>query len=301
MEITNHRFNTVGNRFFYHHTTTVQDDDFYFGPEAHGQYELLYLVSGSLTHLIEGKTYEVKPGDMILIAPNDIHALHVRGKVPYERMVLHFNLELLTRAFQTLEADPLRFDWSRRSPIIPAELCREYGLDRLMLSIIENKESDRYRSFFTVSRTMELILQLDKLFSNREHALTQPISIDPLIQRMVEFIDEHLTETFSLDDMASKLYISKSTLCHRFRDHMKMTVNRYITVKRIYYAAELIRKGMSAVEAGSAVGYSNYTTFFYNYKQIMGVNPSAKNQADDDYLNAANTSSLTLDAESASQ
>ena len=80
-----------------------------------------------------------------------------------------------------------------------------------------------------------------------------------------------------------------------------MTVNRYITVKRIYYAAELIRKGMSAVEAGSAVGYSNYTTFFYNYKQIMGVSPSVKNQTDDDYLNAANTSSFTLDAESASQ
>ena len=39
---------------------------------------------------------------MILIAPNDIHLLQIAPGAEYERIVLHFNLNLIQRAFRDL-------------------------------------------------------------------------------------------------------------------------------------------------------------------------------------------------------
>lgn len=269
------QYRDIGDPFSFHHTITpARSDDYCIGPEAHRQYEFLYLISGTLTYLIEGRSYVVTPGDMILIAPNDIHTLLIGGNADYDRIVFHFDLELLIQAFRNLETEPIHFNWNSSFPVIPAAICREYHLDELFLSIVENQEKSRYESYHIISRTMDLVVSLDKMFSNRELTLLMPSSVDPLIQRMIDFINDHVTQQVSLDDMAAQLYVSKSTLCHRFRAYMNMTINRYITVKKIYYAAELIQQGMSAVEAGQSVGYSNYTTFFYNYKQIIGTSPS---------------------------
>ena len=281
METKNQELNTVGSNFFFHHTvTTANQSDYYIGPEAHRQYELLYLLSGKLTYLIEGKVYKVNPGDMILIAPNDIHTLQIGGGADYERIVLHFNMELLTQSLRTMSADSPAFQWTDLAPIIPANICRQYSLDKLLLSIVESTEESRYKTPCTIAKTIELIIGLDKIFASRKLYFIQPITADSLIKRMIDFINEHITSPISLDDMAAQLYVSKSTLCHRFRAYMNMTINRYITIKKMYYAAELIQKGMNAVEASLAVGYNNYTTFFYNFKQIIGSAPSAGKQKD---------------------
>ncbi len=279
MEIKNQQLNTVGSSIFYHHTlTTAQPADYTIGPEAHRQHELLYLICGNLTYQIEGRTYEVHPGDMILIPPNDIHSLQIGSGSDYERMVFHFNLELLTQMLKGLSDEPLSFRWDIHAPVIPSRICRQYKLHDLLTSVIENTENRQYRNPYTVSKTIELVIQLDKLFADRKLSMIQPTTVDPLIQRMIDYIDGHMMQPISLDSMAAELYVSKSTLCHRFRSYMNVTVNRYITVKKIYYAAELIQKGMSAAEAALAVGYSNYTTFFYNFKQIIGTAPAAGKQ-----------------------
>lgn len=97
------QYNQVGDSFFFHHSKTqIPADGRTIGPEAHAQYELLYLIRGNLTYFIEGRKYAVASGDMILIAPNDIHLLQIAPGAEYERIVLHFNLNLIQRAFRDL-------------------------------------------------------------------------------------------------------------------------------------------------------------------------------------------------------
>lgn len=61
---------------------------------------------------------------------------------------------------------------------------------------------------------------------------------------------------------------------------MGLPVNQYITTKRIHWAADLIRSGMSAMDASAKVGYTYYSTFFYNYKKVMGTPPTNHNGSD---------------------
>lgn len=271
------QYNQVGSNFFFHHSCSlVPSDGQTIGPEAHRQYELLYLLRGSLTYHIEGRTYAVQPGDMILIAPNDIHTLQINPGLEYERIVLHFNLELLKGVFRELVPEFGEMIWNSPFPVIPGALCCRFQLQEALRSLVESDEPEVYRGLNTLSKTIDVLICLDRLFSQNGLRLAQPVFVDPLIQRAIAFINSHLSQQITLDAMAQKLYVSKSSLCHRFRSAMNMTVNRYITVKKIYLADELIRGGMNVTEAAQSVGYSNYTTFYYNFKSILGVAPSAE-------------------------
>ena len=100
------QYNREGNPFFFHHSLSqIPAEGLVIGPESHSQYELLYLIRGNLTYYIEGRAYAVAPGDMILIAPNGIHNLRITPGDAYERMVLHFNLDLIRKAIRELQLE----------------------------------------------------------------------------------------------------------------------------------------------------------------------------------------------------
>lgn len=126
-----------------------------------------------------------------------------------------------------------------------------------------------------MSLIFDLIIRLNNSAADTDEVIL-PISKDPMIKSVIDYIDAHISKPIKLDDIADNLYISKSTLCHKFSNHMNLTINRYAAIKKIHYADELIRGGMSATEAAMATGYNHYTTFYHNYKQIMGVSPTAK-------------------------
>ena len=128
--------------------------------------------------------------------------------------------------------------------------------------------------FRFLSQVMALIAALNKLFSHESGEPVFRIASDPVVKMAVDYIGEHIAGPMTLDGIADALHVSKSTLCHRFRDYMNTSVNRYIATKKIYYAMRLMESGMSATEAASAVGYEHYTTFYHNYRQIIGGAPS---------------------------
>lgn len=55
---------------------------------------------------------------------------------------------------------------------------------------------------------------------------------------------------------------------------MNISVNNFIITKKIHYANKLIASGVSPSEAALKTGYNYYTTFFYNFKSVMGKTPS---------------------------
>ena len=107
------KYSVIGDDIYYHHTLSVSDGrDYHVSPEAHTQYEVLYLLGGALTYVIDGERYTVKEGDMIFVSPNELHSLEISGKMPYERIVLLFDMEILRvmmKSMFTISSRPLIF------------------------------------------------------------------------------------------------------------------------------------------------------------------------------------------------
>lgn len=275
---TKKSYNVIGDDIYYHHTISdMCGSDYYHEPCAHRQHEVLLLLQGEVSYIIEGETYKVSRGDMIFVAPGEIHTLKIAGNTPYERIVLLFDMSVLDSMMRALNIDlrAFSYDGKNRFHVIKESLVGEFELDKLLIDIISYDDNDKYKRLLIMSKLIRFVINIDKMIEKNKDNLAEPAERDKLISRATEYIDKHLFEQIRLDDMAKRLLVSKSTLCHKFASVMNMTVNSYVSLKKMNAAAELLREGKPAAEVAAIVGYDNYTSFFYNFKKTMGIPPAS--------------------------
>ena len=89
------------------------------------------------------------------------------------------------------------------------------------------------------------------------------------------YLDEHFTETTPLDELTRIACMSRSHLCHRFREHFGTTISSYVVRRRMSIAQRLLfdvhlRPGEIAKE----VGYPDIYQFSKQFKKSFGVSPT---------------------------
>ena len=269
------KYNSVFDNFSFHHSVqTVKDSNRLCKCELHNQFEIFYLIEGEIKYNIEGEEYLVNPGDVLFVSPNEVHSIEILGGVNYERIVVMFDLEKITQILQVgdMSLDKALFSNVRSFRVIPRELLDTTDIKEIMFSISEKKD-EKFLPLFVLTKIFSLILELEKIFS-KDGEGGFPLSIDKTVQKAIAYVNDNIEKPLTLNDIASALFVSKSSLCHKFAKSMRVTVNRYVTIKKIYYAAKLIKDGMGAIEASVAVGYNQYTTFYHNYRKILGTSPT---------------------------
>jgi len=97
----------------------------------------------------------------------------------------------------------------------------------------------------------------------------------PSLLRVREYLDEHFTHATPLDDLAKIARMSRSHLCHQFREHFGTTVSSYVVRKRMSIAQRLLFDlTMRPGEIAKEVGYPDIYQFSKQFKKTFGVSPS---------------------------
>ena len=97
---------------------------------------------------------------------------------------------------------------------------------------------------------------------------------DSKIIAILQYLNTHLTEPLTIDELAARFYISKYHMMRRFRDETGYTIHNYITEKRLLLAQQLLEQGMPLGETALRCGYQEYSTFSRAYKKQFGHSPS---------------------------
>ena len=100
---------------------------------------------------------------------------------------------------------------------------------------------------------------------------------DDFLQRTVHYIDQHLGEKISLDELARETSRSKSSFSHLFEEKMSISPKQYILHKKLATARKLISEGVPPTTASAQVGYENYSSFYRLYIKHYGVAPTKRN------------------------
>jgi len=85
-----------------------------------------------------------------------------------------------------------------------------------------------------------------------------------------------LVESFSLQDLANAVYTNKGTLSKTIKRFSGRNFRQYVNYYRIMYAMDLFRNnmGLRVTELAQLSGFHTVTSFFQNFKFIMGEPPS---------------------------
>lgn len=240
----------------------------------HSFYEIYFFLSGNVNFSIEGIQYELKSGDILLISPTELHCTHSIDGKSYERIVLWINRDYLSSLSNECDLSScFPLDNSKRSNLLRLDDAKS----KYLLSILEKLnyefyESDYASNVYAKSLLMQFMVELNRSFMHS--SITKQTNTNSLVHNIIEFIDKNFCDDINLDKLAQKFYISKSYLCHEFHNQVGTSVYRYIILRRLTYARELLIDGNSPGVVFHLCGFSDYANFYRLFKQEYGVSPS---------------------------
>ena len=94
-----------------------------------------------------------------------------------------------------------------------------------------------------------------------------------LVVAIITYVNEHLGEIKSLDEIEQNFYFSRSYLNRIFKKKTGSTIWNYIILKRLLNAQNDIKMGKSAALAAAMNGFSDYSSFYRQYKKQFGTSP----------------------------
>lgn len=95
-----------------------------------------------------------------------------------------------------------------------------------------------------------------------------------IADRVLQYIDQHYTEEFSLEDIAAELNCSAPYISHVFKDVTGYSPMQYRTRCRIGLAQTfLISSDMTSTQIATMVGYDNTNYFNTVFTKIVGQSP----------------------------
>lgn len=92
--------------------------------------------------------------------------------------------------------------------------------------------------------------------------------------QLFSYIQEHLSEKLTLNQVAGQVYLSKSYLCRILREELDTTFTEYTNRLRIERSKlYLQRSGMTLTEIACAVGFEDQSYFTRIFKRQVGIPP----------------------------
>lgn len=250
------------------HAEETNPDPAAFTMHTHSFAELFCFLGGSGTFHIEGSTYPMKPGDIVLMRPGEAHYIAIQPDIPYRRAHITFDTALLS------PFDPedllMRPYFDRKSGkhnlYKRQDFENESYLDNLMDML--RSEGNSHAAILA-----NLVLLLQKIGVVFDHNLRLTPAEDTLENRIIRYINKNLQKELTLDDLCERFFISRAQLCRRFKNATGTSVGRYITVKRLLACQQLIRQGQKPTQVYTVYGFQDYSTFYRSYKQYFGKSP----------------------------
>lgn len=271
-------YETSDKTFNFHHSVGLieNDDKFYSHLHKHNCYEIMLVIDGKVDNYIEGEKYHLVKGNVLIINYNELHMLSDMADT-FERMVIHISRDFIT-PFISIGVDLFSSFKTREqghNNIIAPNVSQEYGFKDYFCRIEKLCKENTPESEVLIKCLMiEMLITLNKVHSLGRTGNAKESS--NAVKDVIKYVNENLTSNLSLDNITSKLFVTKTYLCHIFKKKTGISIIQYITNKRILLADDYIMNGMSAYEACYKSGFSNYSNFYKSYTKIMGHSPKGK-------------------------
>jgi AraC-like DNA-binding protein len=98
----------------------------------------------------------------------------------------------------------------------------------------------------------------------------------PPVRTVRAAIEDRLSDPdLSVEQLASAVAVSRSTLYRRLKEHVDQTPSQFLRQVRIEHGARLLREGEGTVsEVAYAVGFESLSYFSRQFREHLGQPPS---------------------------
>lgn len=177
----------------------------------HSSLELLMVLEGNISITVDGETWQLKDEDVILINSNSIHEIHS------ENGAVMIAVQIKLSLFNQFQTDLTSIVFDCNSATTP-DFKRYANIRFAIASLIQaNSYHSDGTDYMNYSLSYYLVSQLLENFkSNASETLQKQQKYMERLTRIINFINEHYAENFSLSDLAAMENLSVPYLSQFF-------------------------------------------------------------------------------------
>ena len=153
------------------------------------------------------------------------------------------------------------------------EWCSEALLLLQKLADLEEKKETDPQYEYDVMTILAELWQIILRYAD----ISAPTEEDPVSMRMrrfLEYIEEHLDQDISLEEMAASAGVSKTEVLRCFHKTLQTTPYSYVMEARLSKAADLLAEtGLPVGEIASRTGFNQQSYFGKRFKAKTGMTP----------------------------
>ncbi len=248
----------------------------YRTPHLHPEWELIWILDGTLTIRVEDSEYSMEKGTLVLFPPGIVH---------------EFNAKTPDATFLCLQMTPQFLNLSDGvtcTSLFPGEFLKEDEIlkaKRMLLEISLSyfKRPSLFQMFCAGECNLlmhDLLLSMPVKTLSSEELLIQRRKNERL-NRMIEYVEEHYAEKIKLGDFALREGVSMNYLSHFIKDSLNQSFQSYVNLVRFHAACKLIAtKKYRMTEIYRLTGFSDYKYFSSTFKERCGLTPEEFSRSD---------------------
>lgn len=251
-----------------------------FFPHTHNFIELEIIINGEADHIVDGKSYRISKGDVLVVLPSFVHELknvneleHYNFKFDLEKLILlERDIEKLP-GFQSLfilrPMSKYQYDYSSHMIVDEEQLSRIKVLCEWIVSEW-NSKSNGYE-WVVLSYFLALIT-----FLSRNFTTSLPSGL-PKLQEIVNttsYIHENLTKKITLSTLSSMACLSERQYTRIFKEVYGTAPIEYVINCRLALACRMIKNTQKSItEVCGACGFADKISFSRLFKKRYGITP----------------------------
>lgn len=249
----------------------------------HGYIELIYVYSGRCVHFVENQTFEMKRGDLCILAPNALHAISANA----DDAVL-INIMISQKLFDAsflkmMRRGPALFEFfesilyeRKVSPYIIYPTGNDEWLQELVLHMVK----ERRKKDYLYNESVSLMVRQMFIHILRNYELMAIVS-DPIchmqenrIVALMGYIAVNY-RSITLAQTADFFGYSRAYMSQILSKYTGKTFTALVDEEKMKHAAKLIEDtGLSLTEIGVEVGCYDASHFTHKFKKIYGMTPT---------------------------
>ena len=248
-----------------------------FPEHSHDFVEMVYMCSGSTTHMVNGKKVNLKEGELLILCQSAVQEILPAGfdDIAVNFIVLPSFFDDVLRIIEE-ENTPLRkflIDTIKgnnsETPYLHFKVSEVLPIQNLIENLIWNLLHKVTNKRNINQRTMALLLLQLINHSDKLDAYEQ----DETIMKVLRYIEDNYKEG-SLSELSENLYCDLYSLSREIKRKTGKNYTELLQEKRLSQACFYLKNSKMTVEdIAFSVGYENISYFYHIFKNTYGLSP----------------------------
>lgn len=241
----------------------------------HSEYEIYYLFSGDRYYFIKDRSYNIQPGDLVLIGSDQVHKTSFNMLPYHERIVVYYRPDYFD-SISGEDRELLLSVFQQDYPLLRLNLQERLTVEEMLLSLLQEltEKPPGYKLHITHMASELLLFTARALMKREAVPAEEPTPMQQKMTDIVRYINAHFGEPLDLDLLSSRFFISKSHLSRLFKDTTGFGFSEYVNLTRIKEAQRMLRDTrLSVTDISAATGFDNFSHFGKTFKKLAGASP----------------------------